>query len=218
MQKLYQEHGTKEEPKESKPISEESDQTIKLPPVPLDWEKNDPLTRAELYVKLSITTDEALQGHMVNTAQHLMKHNHHALAPLFMASLKVLPLEEQFKDHAPLLAELFLHHSETENAMENALEWLSLMSLEQKASIAPLILIMVDTLSLEAKQALLSFWYDAHGKDFKQANLMLGILRRLSPASVNTKSLWIHRQRTPWRSMPLHKSGRPCLRWINKRA
>ena len=155
---------------------------------------------------------------MVNTAQHLMKHNHHALAPLFMASLKVLPLEEQFKDHAPLLAELFLHHSETENAMENALEWLSLMSLEQKASIAPPILIMVDTLSLEAKQALLSFWYDAHGKDFKQANLMLGIFEALVPGISQYKVFMDTPSEDSMASMPLHKSGRPCLRWINKRA
>ena len=60
VQKLYQEHGTKEEPKESKPISEESDQTIKLPPYLWIGRRMTP-TRAELYVKLSITTDEALQ-------------------------------------------------------------------------------------------------------------------------------------------------------------
>ena len=109
LQKLYQHHGTKESSKTETPKStqEDTDQSIKIPPVPLDWEKNDPLTRAELYVKLKTTHDMERHGYTTNTAQHLIKHHLYDLAPLFMEDLKALPLEDTFKDHAPVLVELF---------------------------------------------------------------------------------------------------------------
>ena len=174
LQALYKEHGKKETPT---PTKEENDQAIKLPPVPLDWEKNDPMTRAELYVKLTTTNAEEKQEHIINAARHLMKHRHHALVPLFVEHFQALPMDASLTEHAATFATILLRHGATEYAME----WLSLLTLEQKTALAPLILMRVDDLSLESRQNLLTLWYDTHGKDLKQAPLMLGMFEALIP-------------------------------------
>jgi len=176
---IYQEHGHEEKPLILPP--KPSAQAVTLPPVPFDWEKNDPIVRAQLYTKIHETTDIPQKALLISQLiQHTLKYELHHLGHVILDHIKTLSPEEALRGHAPFFVQVLLHHHE----QDLAIKWLSLVSLTEKKSMAPFILIMVDNLSLETKQKLFSHWYEeshAEKKDPQKVLMVLGTFEAIVP-------------------------------------
>jgi hypothetical protein len=155
LQQLYLEHADVT-PKPEVLEGSMNDGLIALPEVPFDWEKDDPLTRAKLYGLLAAENDTSQKVKLLHQAVHHMnKHQKEFFASIFLDDLKSLPIQETFKDYAKDFAKVLLVYGE----QSLAVQWLALVSLDDKVHLAPWIIFGVDDISLSAKQSLFARWY-----------------------------------------------------------
>jgi hypothetical protein len=80
-----------------------------------------------------------------------------------------------------------LHHHE----QELGIKWLSLLTIEDKKSLAPLILISLDGISLDAKRNLFTLWYEELPEDKKNI-ITLGVFEALVPGISNHRMIGLH--------------------------
>jgi hypothetical protein len=200
---LYKEHG-KAETLTIEPLTKEDLdlQAVLMPQSSIAWEKDDPLVRAQLYEKIDTTTDVAQKAHFISQLiQHLFKYQLHHLGQVIVEHLKQLSVEEAFMAHAPSFAQVLLHHHE----QEFGTKWLSLLKIEDKKVLAPLILISLDGVSLEAKRNLFALWYEELPEDKKNL-ITLGVFEAIVPGITNHRMIEL-----PGSVFPEFKN--PALLW-----
>ncbi len=192
LKELYQEHGKTSEQEEKVDLSDLEALTkegtkeglglgVSLPPVPFDAERNDPVIRAQLYTKIQSAKDMREKALFIaQFIQHTLKHQLSHLGHVIIEHLKTVSVQKAFEAHAPSFAEVLLRFHE----QDLGTRWLSFLTVEDKKVLAPLILIGLDSISLEAKQNLFSLWYaQTHeAKKTPVACLMtLGIFEAMVP-------------------------------------
>lgn len=179
-------------PKEAEPsVTESSGDDIHIPPPPFDWEKNDPLTRAELYAKIDRETDILEKAKLLKQfGDHAKTYGHEGLLKLLRPHVKTIPVDESLRETAPLFAKVLLETGD----IDLALQWINLLNDEQRLMLAPLILIMVDSLSLEAKQNLFAQWYERYTQqdtDPKHQLMVIGLFEAIIPGVTKRQGILI---------------------------
>lgn len=158
----------------SKPFSDLDELLTTLTePLPVQWKRDDPLLRSHLLRSSQQATAEEKKAFLLGQwARNLVKYGVEDLGFLGMKDLLSLQVLPEFKNEALFFCCLLLYHQQNEKAMQ----WLSLLSLEEKIMLAPWIILLIDDLKLEAKQALFSHWMNAFEKD---ARTLAEILRAI---------------------------------------